>query len=157
MIVKDLRPGGGRGEVSEANSRQRYDREVEGLDDGPVLEAPVEDRPREHQSARDDGQRLGLGVAKDGGDGPRQSPECKEKGNHCDLTVGTSASRDIAMSVRVEADVSCGDNHVWAGAAGTAPPTHGAARWAVMPRGWGHDLRAPFFSTAAPSRRSTVV
>jgi hypothetical protein len=115
---EDLRPGGGRGEVSEANGRQRYDREVEGLDDGPVLEAPVEDRPRKYQGARDDGQRLGLGVAKDGGDGPRQSPECKEKGNHCDVSVGTSASLGIDMSVRVEADVSCGDNHVRAGGRG---------------------------------------
>ena len=39
---EDLRPGGGRGEVSVADRRERDDAEVERLDDGPVLEAPEE-------------------------------------------------------------------------------------------------------------------
>jgi hypothetical protein len=69
---EDLRPRARRVEVSVANGRQRHDRELEGLDHCPVLGSPVEDRPREHQRPRDKGQRPGLGVTHDGGDGPSQ-------------------------------------------------------------------------------------
>ena len=45
---EDLRLDGGRGEVPVADGRERHDGEVESLDDGPVLDAPLEERPREH-------------------------------------------------------------------------------------------------------------
>src|SRR5215207_8627138 len=54
------------------------DREVEGLNNGPVLGPPVEDRPREQQGSRDERQRLRLRVSPDGGDGPPKAPECKD-------------------------------------------------------------------------------
>ncbi len=69
---ENLRSSACRMEVSVADRRQRHNREVEGLDDCPVLGSPVEDGPREQQRTRDEGQRPGLGVVHNGGDGPPQ-------------------------------------------------------------------------------------
>ena len=76
---EDPRSIAGRVEVSVANGGQGHDREVEGLDEAPVLEAPVEDRPREHQRAGDERQRPRLGITPDGDDRPRKSSERKEE------------------------------------------------------------------------------
>lgn len=48
----------GRVEVSVAHGGQGHDREVEELDEAPVLEAPVEDCPREHQRPATKGKAL---------------------------------------------------------------------------------------------------
>jgi hypothetical protein len=49
MIAKIRVPSLGRVEVSVAHGGQGRDQEVEGLDEAPVLEAPLEDCPSEHQ------------------------------------------------------------------------------------------------------------
>jgi hypothetical protein len=65
-------------EVSVAHRGQGHDREIERLNEARVLEAPVEDRPGQDQRARDEGQRLGFGIAPDGGERPHESSERKE-------------------------------------------------------------------------------
>src|SRR6476659_951981 len=77
-----LGASGGRVKVSVAHRGQGHDREVEGLDEGPVLKAPVEDRPREHQSGCDERQCFGLRVAPDTTNGPSKSPEREGQREH---------------------------------------------------------------------------
>ena len=111
---EELRSVAGRGEVSEADGGQRHDAEVERLDDAPVLEAPVEDRPRQQQDAA----RL------------RAAP-CVSGSRHTAAIARTSPRKAMTSGITLSPPASTPPAHRPVTARGSASPRSGRSPSAV--------------------------